>query len=117
VKLGFTLPHGSSTVTVNYSGGVSITANPARIQIGDDSSAIKITGVGLQENVYTVDFDYVSSTPSSFDLRTPWKLERAQGATFDALAPGLYRLTVTPHAAEKQSSAYEHGKVTVTFAH
>ena len=117
VKAGFTLPHGSSTLTIDYSGGVSLTTAPPHIQLGDASSAIKVTGVGLRENVYNVDFDYIPSAHNTFDLRTPWKIERAQGATFDTIAPGLYRFTVTPNTAEKESSAYKHGKVTVTFGH
>ena len=115
-KVKFNLPHGNATLTIGYAGGVAIITDPPQLMIGETSKAIKITGVNLRDRVYTVDFDYLPSAVSSFDLRTPWKIKDAQGATFEAIAPAVYRLTVSVHAQEKEPHAYQHGKATVTFA-
>jgi len=84
--------------------------------IGEPSKGIKITGINLQGGVYTMDFDYLPSAACGFELRTPWKIKDAQGATFADIAPALYRLTVSMPKQEKESDIYQHGKVLVTFA-
>jgi glycogen debranching enzyme len=115
-RVEFSLPRGSTLLTISYTGGVAII--PARPQpmIGDPSDAIKITGVNLNNRVYTVDFDYLPSVVSTFELRTPWAIKDAQGADFEAIAPAVYRFTVSAHASEKDLHAYQHGKATLTFA-
>jgi len=115
-KVGFTVPNGSAVLTIPYTGGVEIITEPADLMIGEPSKAIKITGVSLKGRVYSVDFDYVPSERSSFDVRTPWKIRDAQGASFEDISSNLYRLTISTSPREKQVDAYQHGKVVLTFA-
>lgn len=115
-RVEFSLPRGSTLLTISYTGGVAIIPALPQPMIGDPSNTIKITGVSLNNRVYIVDFDYLPSAVSTFDLRTPWTIKEAQGAIFEAIAAAVYRFTVTPHASEKDLHAFQHGKATVTFA-
>jgi glycogen debranching enzyme len=116
-KVEFNLPHGSKSLTIGYKGGVALIPDPPRLLLGEASKALKITGINLRGGVYTVDVDYLPSATSGFELRTPWTIKDAQGATFEEIAPALYRLTVSMPKQEKESDVYQHGKVIVTFAH
>jgi hypothetical protein len=116
-KVEFRLPHGSALLTIGYTGGVAIISEPPELTIGEPSKAIKITEINLKDRVYIVDFDYLPSAISSFELRTPWTIKDAQGATFEAISPGLYRFTVSTSNLEIEQRGYQHGKAVVTFAH
>ena len=115
-RVEFSLPHGSTLLKIGYTGGVAIIPALPQPMIGDSSNAVKITGVNLNNRVYTLDFDYLPSAVSTFELRTPWAIKDAQGAAFEAIAPAVYRFTVSAPAQEKDFHAYRHGKVILTFA-
>ena len=115
-RMEFDLPHGDAVLTIEYTGGVVIVPQQPEVKIGEPSEGIKITKVGLQGQVYTVDFDYLPSPAASFGLRTPWRIQDAQRATFEATSSNWYRFTVSVPANEKNKRAYQHGKVTVFFA-
>lgn len=115
-KVEFHLPHGSTFLTIGYTGGVAIIPEPPQLMIGEPSKAIKIRGINLKDRVYTVDFDYLPSAISSFELRTPWTIKDAQGVTVEAISPALYRFTVSAPSHEKEPGVYQHGKAIVTFA-
>jgi hypothetical protein len=72
--------------------------------------------VSLKGKVYSVDFDYVPSERSSFEVRTPWKIKEAQGASLENISSNLYRFTISTSPREKNLGAYRHGKVVLTFA-
>ncbi len=115
VKVAFRLAEGSTSVTINYGGGVVLVSDPPSTEIGETSRSVKIIGVHLRDNLYTVDFDYLPSANSGFELRTPWKIKDVQGASLETLATDLYRVTVSRQS--KESLDYERGKVSVKFAH
>jgi hypothetical protein len=83
--------------------------------ISDPSAAIKIAGVSLSGRVLTIEFDYLASASSGFELRTPWAIQDTHGASFDAISPALYRFTVGGRAW-RTPNLYRRGKVVVTFA-
>jgi len=118
-KVGFSLPHGSTLLTIGYAGGVAIFTEPPRLMVGDSSGAIKITGVNLNDRIYTVDFDYLPSETNSFDLRTSWAIKAVQGANFEPTSPSVYRFYVVGPADKstnkKEPPIYHHGEVAVTF--
>ena len=116
-KVEFNLPHGSTLLTIDYTGGIAIVTDPPRLMIGEPSKAIKITSVNLKGGVYTVDFDHLPSGANSFELRTPWAIKDVQGATFEATSPVSYRFTVSAPMQEKNPNVYRHGNVRVTFKH
>jgi hypothetical protein len=116
-KVEFNLPHGTTLLRIGYSGGLAIVPDPPQLVIGEPSKTIKITGMNLNGRVYTVDFDYLPSASSSFELRTPWTIKDAQGATFTVISAAVYRLTLNAPTQEKEPHGYQHGKVILTFAH
>jgi hypothetical protein len=115
-KVEFSLPHGEAVLTIGYVGGVSIISSPAQFMIGDSSKAIKVSGVNLTGRMYTVDFDYVPSSDSSFEVRTPWLITDAQGASFKIVSRNLYQITVRTASRGNETHPYQHGKVVLTFA-
>jgi glycogen debranching enzyme len=117
-RVEFNLPHGSASLTMDYRGGVRMIDRPPQLMVGESSKAIKITGMSLKDRAYTVDFDFLPSAVSSFELRTPWTIKDAEGATFEVVSPGLYRFTINApiDRKAKEPLAYEHGKVIVIFA-
>ena len=114
-KIEFDLPHGDTSLAINYTGGVAILPDAPTLAVGDPNHAIKITATHLDGRAYTVDFDVLPSAPSTLDLRTLWKIENAEGATFQQIGPSLYRLTINP-PKEEDSQSYQHGQLKLTFA-
>ena len=100
-RLQFEVPAGDSTHTLSFSGGVSILPAAVRPVVGEPSRGVKITGVHLLNRVLTLELDRVTADPADFELRTPWQIESATGATFTADghftvkgAPGPGKVTV-----------------------
>lgn len=116
VKVEFTLPHGSDALVIRFAGGVSIIPDQPQLLVGDASHAIKITGVHLQGNLYMVDFDYLPSANSGFNLRTPWAIKNLKGGSIAALSPDLYRVTIQNSTPANKAPIYQHGTVTVMLA-
>jgi len=115
-RMEFNLPHGSTLLTLSYVGGVAIMLAPSQLEVGEPSKDLKITGMHLEGRVLAINFDYRPSGSSSFKLRTPWIISRAQGAAFEAIAPAVYRVTVSASLEDKATHDYQKGKVIVTFA-
>ncbi len=118
VKVEFHLPHGGSLLTIYYTGGIALILPPPQLMIGEPSTAMKITGVNLSGNIYTLNVDFLPSVPSTFDLRTPWILKGSQGATFKTISPGMYRVIVSapPGQSGKESHVYQHATIRLTFS-
>ena len=115
-KIKFALPHGETSVTIHYEGGVTLIPDPPHPLVGDASQAIKVTGITLQGRTLTVDFDFVPSANSSFEIRTPWAIDKVQGGTLQSVAPGSYRCTVHAVAGGQEPRVYRHGKVSITLS-
>jgi hypothetical protein len=114
-RLQISLPHGDTVLTIGYAGGVTIIPAPPQPSLGEPSTAIKVTGVSLQDRVLTIEFDHWGSTQSSLELRTPWEIKDAQGADFKVTAPSVYRITVNA-TAQDDKHEYARSKVVVRFA-
>ncbi len=117
-RMEFTLPHGSTLLTVAYKGGVAVTPSLPPPLIGEPSKAIKITRTTLTARVLTVGFDFLPSRASSFELRTSGKIKDVEGGTLQSISPESYRVVIQPtdQSASKEPDVFQHGKVVVTFA-
>jgi hypothetical protein len=115
-KVDFRLPHGDTTLAIEYAGGVTIEPPLPKALIGSASQAVKITRVNLRGRVYTVDFDYVPSAPGSFDLRTPWRIKNVTGTRFEAVSRDCYRFMPAVYPPQEHEHKYQHGEVQVIFA-
>jgi glycogen debranching enzyme len=111
--VGLDLPRGESVLRLAYSGGVAIIAPTPGPVLGERSRGMKIVGVSLKDRTYTLAIDRLAAAPTTFELRTPWKIAAVQGAQFEALTPSSYRLTI-PAVDDKR--AYERNNVIVTFS-
>jgi hypothetical protein len=78
------------------------------------------TSVNLREHISIIDFEYVPSVATTFEIRTPWKLIDAQGADFIAISHESYRITLRTAASTAKTVqdkfAYQHGQIVLTFA-
>lgn len=88
------LPHGTSHIALNYSGGVSLVMPQVQPLVGNPSRAMKLIGVKLNGSIYTVDAQVDSTQASHFQLRTDRKVVAVQGASWKALSANTYDLTV-----------------------
>ncbi|MES2220232.1 MAG: hypothetical protein V4587_04615 [Acidobacteriota bacterium] len=107
------LPHGTSRLTLEYSGGVSLVLPKVKPLLGDPSRAMKLIQVRLNGSTYTVDAQVGTSQNSNFELRTNRKIIAVHGASWKLVATGRYVLTV---ASAGTSQDYHKVHVVVDFA-
>jgi hypothetical protein len=113
--LGVELPHGTSQITLEYSGGVSLLLPPVQPRIGDPSHAMKLITVKLSGSTYTVDARVDSSQGSNFQLRTDRKIVAVHGAAWKAVSPEIYEITVPPSEALQPSPRYRAVQIVVNL--
>jgi glycogen debranching enzyme len=109
------VPHGDSRLTLAYIGGVEIWPQNPRIDIGKRSTGMKITAMSLEGQTYTVAFDYVPSSATSLEIRTPWIIRNVQGASIEEAGKNFYRLNLNVASEDQSKNSYQHGEVRVTF--
>ncbi|MBS0421168.1 MAG: hypothetical protein JSR66_25900 [Proteobacteria bacterium] len=102
-RMRIEVPAGESTHTLVFSGGVVVLPAAVRPLVGEPSRGGKVTAVHLADQVLTLELDRVTAEPMGFELRTPWKIAGASGATFTA--DGHFTVSGAPG----------HAKVTVNF--
>lgn len=111
-----TLARGLTQLVIGYQGGVAIIPTWAQPTIGEPSRALKVIGASLEGRVLTLELDYPSVIASSLELRTRWGIANVQGASFETVAPGIYRLKLGGALPDGPPGPYQHAKVAVTFA-
>lgn len=111
----FDLPHGDSTLTIAYGGGITVLPDVVLPKIGQSSRELRVTRIDLQNEVFTIDFDYVPSAISAFELRTPWIIKAVRGATCERTLTDIYACSISA-PANASGDLYQRGKVYVTFA-
>ena len=114
-KVDFTLPPGSTLLTLGYRGGIAIVAPAWRPAIGEPSGAIKITALSLTGRVFVIALDHLISASSSFELRTPWVIKDIQGAALEPVGPSLYRVTLSARTRDAEPHSYQRSKVILRF--
>jgi hypothetical protein len=114
-KVDFTLPAGSTLLTLDYRGGIAIVAPSWRPAIGEPSGAIKITALSLSGRVLVIELDHLISASSSFELRTPWVIKDIQGAALEPVGPSVYRVTLSARTRDAEPHSYQRSKVILRF--
>jgi hypothetical protein len=107
---------GISRLVMGYTGGVSLVVPQQHPLIGNASRAMKIVGVGLHADTFVLDTQVNPLQNASFDLETGRKIMSVQGATWKAIAPDRYAITIEPSAAKDQPSGYRQAKTSIRFA-
>jgi glycogen debranching enzyme len=120
-QVAFDAPGGNTSVNIRFQGGVRIIPTLATPQVGDSSAADKITSVNLKDQVLTIQLDRLASMPSSFQIRTPWKVRYTYGGTLEPVGEHSYRIAMParqPAAGQPASGSqnYQREKVTLTLA-
>lgn len=115
-KVEFELASGSSSLAVHYAGGVAIFPDLPRPRVGDGSQTIKIISTTLQGRIFTVDFDYIPSSGTSFAVRTPWSIDDIRGGTMQKVGPDLYRCKINSDPANRDAGDYRHGVVSFALS-
>jgi glycogen debranching enzyme len=108
------LPHGTSHITLSYSGGVSLVMPEVHPRIGDASRAMKLIGVKLSGSTYTIDAQVDAAEASNFQLRTTRNVVAVHGATWKAISADTYDITVPP--AGDASHSYHAAEIVVDLA-
>ena len=115
-KVDFTLPAGSTLLTLGYTGGAAIVPASWRPMMGEPSGAIKITALSLSGRVLVIELDHPISVSSSFELRTPWVIKDIHGAALEPVAPSLYRVTLSAHTPDAEPRSYQRSKVVLRLS-
>lgn len=110
-----TLAHGSSTLVIRFTGGISIVADRPQPMVGESSNVLKITGVHLDGDAYKVAFDYFPREESGFEVGTPWVIKDARGGRIVKASPSLYRVTIENAPAQSKEITPLHGQVVLNL--
>src|SRR5262249_51428212 len=108
-RMELPLPHGRTSLTVRYDGGVSIVVPRSPPRVGDASRAPRIIGLNLAGETLTIEVQHLASLPSTFELRTPWTITGVEGATLAATTPSAFRFDINASPGSGQG-AYERSK-------
>ncbi|MGB8480380.1 MAG: hypothetical protein WCE63_16340 [Acidobacteriaceae bacterium] len=107
------LPHGTSHITLEYSGGVTLVLPRVQPLIGDSSHTMKLIDVKLNGSEYIVDAQVDSLQSSNFQLLTDRKVVAVHGATLKSLSTDTYNLTVPASNISQPSHSYQAVQVVV----
>lgn len=112
-----TIPHGKTTCTIQYRGGVLLGIPSHALMPGDASSGVKITGVKFKDTTLVIDADVATSHGGSILLQTTDKIQRVTGATLRAMPENLVSLDMAPGSAAQQNAAgYSHIEIAVELS-
>jgi len=109
------LPTGTSTIAIEYRGGVSLWTPQISPLLGGASQAVKIIGVKLSGSVYTIDAAVRAGHAAHLQLWTQRKIASVQGATTMAIAAGRYDLRVQAPNHQTNASGYQPVQIVLTL--
>ena len=109
------IPGGTSHVILEYSGGVSLILPRVHPLLGDPSHTLKVIGVHLDGNTYTLDAQVDNASLSTFQLRTERKVVAVDGARWKAVSPETYELTIEPSSDSNHARGYRPVVIRVEF--
>lgn len=90
------IPSGKSHFHLQFTGGVALILPQTSPRIGDPSTALKITGVSLENNTLRLTADIDPSAANTLRIRTPWRVVDVKGATVQPLPDHLYEIKIEP---------------------
>ncbi|MBV8673189.1 MAG: hypothetical protein JOZ33_07120 [Acidobacteriaceae bacterium] len=110
------VPVGSTHCVLRLSGGVSVILPRNDPQLGDGSAGMKLRNVKWSNHALLLDADVSTSAGASFEVKTPLKAIRAEGANLRAIAAGLYKLTLPAPTPAEDRSGYRRSQIRIEFA-
>jgi len=112
-KTVLTVPHGSSRLRLELSGGISVLVPAPHPQLGDSSTGIYIVDATLDGNSLAIDADAPTDQTSGLVIQTARKLKNTQGAAAESIAPNQFEVTFA--AVPNAASTYRRAHVTLEF--
>ena len=116
VKVEVEAASGATHCHIRLAGGVSVFTRQPAPQLGDSSTAIKITRLHLQNHDLQIDADVNASGSSIFFVQTPWKIAAVTGATVLPLSDDRYQVTVQAPSARANSLGFAPAHVEIDFS-
>ena len=110
------IPHGTSHLTLRYTGGVSLLLPRVHPWIGDSSHAMKVIDEKLLGSTYTLKAEVDAASISTFQMCTERRVVAVQGASWKAVASNTYALTIRPSSNSGHAHGYSPVEVVVDFA-
>jgi len=106
IRTIFDAPHGRSKLSLEWEGGVAVTADAPKPQLGMASIGVKVVGVRMEGDVLAITADAPSDRVSHLQVQTEQEIVRAEGATVKRIAQGLVEIefAALPDAAMPGSS-------------
>ena len=77
---------------------------------------MKLRSVKWSDRALLLDADVSTSAGASFEVKTPLKAIRAEGANLRAIAAGLYKLTLPAPTPAEDRSGYRRSQIKIEFA-
>ena len=116
VRVEIEAPSGGRRCHIQFAGGVSLFTKQPTPQLGDTSTAIKITQVHLRSDKLYINADVHASGNTVFFIQTPWKVGTIKGATVSPVSEGRYKVTVLPSAEPANSLGFAPTHTEVDFS-
>ena len=106
VKVEIGAQSGTTHCYVRFAGGVSVFTKQPALQLGDTSTAIKITNIRLQNHNLLINADVNASGNSIFFIQTQWKIVKAEGASVSPLSNHCYEVMMQTSSASTNSPGF-----------
>ncbi len=90
--ISFEAPPGDITCQLHLSGGVAIILPSPVPHMGDESTGLKLTSLGLDGSVLSIGLDLTNTAKNSFQIRTLSKVANVTGATARMLDSETYEI-------------------------
>jgi len=116
VKVEIEAASGATHCHIRLAGGVFVFTRQPAPQTGDDSTAIKITQLHLQNHDLQIDADVNASGSSTFFIQSAWKIVAFSGATVLPLSDHRYQVTVQASSARANSLGFAPTHVEIGFS-
>jgi glycogen debranching enzyme len=114
VHLDAEIPSGTSHYSVRFVGGVSLTLPKASLQLGDQSSQIKITNIKWADDNLHINADIPLHTASTLQLITPLSINKVSGASVFSISTDRYKVSLKPSTKLKERAGYTSSQLQIT---
>lgn len=115
VKVEIEARPGASHCQIRFEGGVAVFIHQPMPQLGDSSTAIKITQLRLQTDKLYIDADVNPSGSSTFFIQTPWRIVKAEAASVSPLPNHRYKVTMQTSSASPNAPGFVPSHAEIEF--
>lgn len=114
-RIALNAPHGTSELTLDVEGGVSLLQLPPTLQLGKPSRGVHVVDLSLAGRTLTLVADVPADSDAHLQLQTAWTLANVAGATAHSLPDGRLDLLFAPAGEVPQAAPYRRVQAVLTF--